>query len=172
MNVANKLEVIGSDDPRLYLPAAQLTIEQIKSKEVQELIDEMLNLMHSKGAVGVAANQLGVDMSIAVYGYKYRSELPQHPEIKDTVIINPLIKPTTGVIEMAHEGCLSIPNLRGLVPRYRDIYCRYIDRNGARNKKQFHGLEARIVQHEHDHLAGILFLARVDDFSTLQFLDK
>lgn len=172
MSMGNSLQIISSDDPRLYKPARQVSLEEIESEKVQDLIEGMFEIMRSTGAVGVAATQLGVDLSIAVYGYKFRSELPQHPEISNTVLINPVFKPLTDVLEDAHEGCLSIPNLRGLVSRNRDIACRFLDGHGKEHKKSFHSLEARIVQHECDHLAGVLFLARVNDFATLQFMSK
>ena len=172
MSVGNNLTIIPNDDPRLYKAARHLSKDEIFSNEVQDLIERMFGIMRSTGAVGVAATQLGIDLSIAVYGYKYRSELPEHPEIPETVVINPVIKPLTDVLEDAHEGCLSVPNIKGLVSRNRDVSCRYLDKHGKQQKKTFHGLEARIIQHECDHLAGILFLARVNDFSTLQFLDN
>lgn len=167
-----KLSILKSDDPRLHIPAKLLTLENIKTKEVQDLIDGMFNIMHSTGAVGVAATQLGIDMSVFVYGYKYRSELPQHPEIPDAAIINPVIKPLTDVMESAYEGCLSILNLRGLVPRYRDISCKYLDRYGNEHSREFQSLEARIIQHECDHLSGSLFVDRVSDLTTLKFISQ
>ncbi len=161
------LNLIQSDDPRLYKEAKHLSKKELLSDEIQLLINEMLKKMHSEKAVGLAAPQIGICKSIAVYGYKYRPALPEQNEIPDKVLINPVITPLSNNVEEAYEGCLSIKGIKGLVQRHKDISCTYLDRHGNERTETFHGLEARIIQHECDHLSGILFFKKVSDLATL-----
>lgn len=151
------------DDPILHTQARRLTPDEVNTKEVQELIDHLFEVMRVTGAVGVAANQIGVNLSVAVYKYAYRDELPDIPEIKENVIINPIVAPFSDIMDDVSEGCLSVPNVRGIVSRNRDIMCSFLDRNGNKQQKVFHNLEARIIQHETDHLNGILFISKLKE---------
>ena len=131
---------------------------------MQSLIDDMVETMHAAHGVGLAAPQVGVELQLFVYQAAGPPEIPLH------VVINPMIRPQAGELVYDWEGCLSIPDLRGLVPRHPAVRVQGLDRDGQPLDDLVSGLEARIVQHEFDHLNGVVFLDRMRDLHSLAFV--
>lgn len=160
--------IVRLGHPALRTPAEPLDPEQIATDEVQSLIDDMLETMQEADGVGLAAPQLGLGHQLFVYA----AIQPDHdedsqPELK--VLINPAIEPKPGEQIYDWEGCLSIPDLRGLVPRHPGLRVHGLDRHGKTVVYEAEGYEARIIQHEFDHLNGIIFLDRMRDLRSLAF---
>jgi len=154
--------------PVLRERARPLDKSDIKSAAVQKLIDDMIDTMHEYHGVGLAAPQVHEGLRIFV------ALLDDEPGAKSdaAVIINPEIVPNGSTIEEGWEGCLSIPDLRGMVPRYREIRLKAIDRAGRSIELPLQDFPARVAQHETDHLDGVLFFDRMTSFNTLTFLDE
>jgi peptide deformylase len=162
--------IVRLGHPVLRRPAEALVPERAGEAEIQQLIDDMVETMRGAGGVGLAAPQLGVAIQLFVY------EAPSQPgnqgreaPIPLRVVFNPMITPQGGELVAEWEGCLSIPDLRGLVPRHPAVRVRGLDRQGQPLDFTAAGFEARIVQHEFDHLNGILFLDRMRDLKALAF---
>lgn len=132
---------------------------------MQQLIDDMIDTMREAQGVGLAASQVGAELQIFVY------ESPNH-DIPLHVVVNPMIAPQERELVYDWEGCLSIPDLRGMVPRHPAVRVQGLDRNGSPIDYACRGFEARIVQHEFDHLNGVVFLERMRDFKTLGYIDE
>ena len=156
--------IIRLGHPSLRAPARPLELERIKSPEMQSLIDDMVETMHAAHGVGLAAPQVGVELQLFVYQAAGPPEIPLH------VVINPMIRPQAGELVYDWEGCLSIPDLRGLVPRHPAVRVQGLDRDGQPLDDLVSGLAARIVQHEFDHLNGVVFLDRMRDLHSLAFV--
>jgi peptide deformylase len=157
---------------RLGHPAIRQTAQpvdpaQLADPELQALIDDMLETMRDADGVGLAAPQVGVPLQLFVY---LSSPESQHPV--ERVLINPTLVPERGDLVEDWEGCLSIPDLRGLVPRHHALRVIGLDRQGKTVDERVAGLEARILQHELDHLNGIVFLDRMRDMRSLAFTDE
>jgi len=154
--------------PVLRERARPLDKSDIKSAAVQKLIDDMIDTMHEYHGVGLAAPQVHEGLRIFV------ALLDDEPGAKSdaAVIINPEIVPNGSTIEEGWEGCLSIPDIRGMVPRYREIRLKAIDRAGRSIELPLQDFPARVAQHETDHLDGVLFFDRMTSFNTLTFLDE
>lgn len=140
----------------------------LKSASVQKLIDDMIDTMHEYHGVGLAAPQVheGLRLFVAL--------LDDDPDAKSeaAVIINPEITANTSDVEEGWEGCLSIPDIRGMVPRYTDIRVKALDRTGRNIELTLKNFPARVAQHETDHLEGVLFFDRMKSFQSLTFLDE
>lgn len=162
-------EILKMGDPRLLLPSK--AIVEVPSKEIDALVVDMLDTMQSAGGVGLAAPQIGVDMQVVIFGFERSERYPDALPIPFTVLINPEIMPITEEMEEGWEGCLSVPGLRGVVPRYKKIRYRGICPTGERLEREVEGFHARVVQHECDHLLGILYPMRVTDFSRFGFTE-
>ena len=135
---------------------------------MQGLIDDMIETMRAANGAGLAANQVAETLRIAVVEVRPGNpRYPYKPPIPLTVIVNPVIEPLDAEIAQINEGCLSVPNLRGEVPRHVNIRLRYLDREGAEHEEIKRGLTAGTFQHELDHLDGTLFVDRVTDPRTL-----
>jgi peptide deformylase len=161
-------EIVEIGHPVLRERAREVTPEELGSEEVQRLIDDMIETMRAANGAGLAANQVADTRRIAVVEVRPGNpRYPYKPPIPLTVIVNPLIEPLDDEIEQINEGCLSVPNLRGEVPRHVSIRLRYIDREGSEHEEVRRGLTAGTFQHELDHLDGKLFLDRVTDPRTL-----
>ena len=154
--------------PVLREHARPLDKSDIKSAATQKLIDDMIDTMHEYHGVGLAAPQVHEGLRVFV------ALLDEDPDAKSeaAVIINPEIVPNGSAIEEGWEGCLSIPDIRGMVPRYTDIRLKAIDRAGRAIELPLKNFAARIAQHETDHLDGVLFFDRMKSFDTLTFLDE
>ncbi|MEK7425924.1 MAG: peptide deformylase [Actinomycetota bacterium] len=172
-------EIITVGHPVLRERAREVTPDELQSKEVQQLIDDLIDTMHHANGAGIAANQIGVAMRLAPIEVNDNPRYPYKPRIPLTVIVNPVIEVLTGgpgvgvvgageMVEMVeiNEGCLSVPNLRGAVHRHVNIRVRWLDRHGGAHDEVKRGLTAGTFQHECDHLDGVLFLDRVTDPTT------
>ncbi len=122
--------------------------------------------MHAVDGAGLAAPQIGGDLALVIFGFSAQNQrYPDAPPVPETVLINPVITPLSDVEEEGWEGCLSVPGLRGVVPRLARIRYTGFDPEGGRNDREAEGFHARVVQHECDHLIGTLYPMRVRDFS-------
>ena len=159
-------EILQRDNPLLREIAAPIDPTEFESRWLEELIEEMLLIMQEKGAVGVAAPQIGIGKRVIVFGSTYSKRKPEI-EIPNTVLINPTLKILSDERELGYEGCLNGGGMMGEVPRATEIEYTGFDRNGSQIIKHATGLEARILQHEIDHLDGVLFFDRVEDKDTI-----
>ena len=167
------LKVSRMGHPVLRKKTKAVPQSEITSAPMQRLIDDMAHTMLEYNGVGLAAPQVHEDLRLfvaLVVGDHDEEQEPKKPEI--LALINPEITPAGRAVEEDWEGCLSIPDIRGLVPRARDIKVRAFDREGRRIELQASGFLARILQHENDHLDGILFLDRMKSFQSLSFIDE
>jgi peptide deformylase len=162
--------IVRLGHPSLRTPAKPVPLPRIGRPEIQQLIDEMVETMRAAPGVGLAAPQLGVELQVFVY--EAAGNPDRGPEIPLRVVINPMITTQSGELVYDWEGCLSIPDLRGLVPRHPAVRVRGIDREGQPLDYVAHGFEARIVQHEFDHLNGVVFLDRMRDLHSLSYLEE
>jgi peptide deformylase len=164
----SRREIVEIGHPVLRERAREITSEELRSQEMQRLIDDLIETMRAASGAGLAANQVAETVRIAVVEVRPGNpRYPYKPPIPLTVIVNPLIEPLDDEIEQINEGCLSVPNLRGEVPRHVNIRLRYLDREGAEHEEVRRGLTAGTFQHELDHLDGTLFVDRVTDPRTL-----
>jgi peptide deformylase len=165
-------EIVEIGHPALRERAREVTRDELRSDDVQRLIDDMIDTMRSADGAGLAANQVAEAMRIAVVEVRPGNpRYPYKPPVPLTVIVNPVIEPLDDEIEQINEGCLSVPNLRGEVPRHVNIRLRYMDREGIDHEEVRRGLTAGTFQHELDHLDGVLFVDRVEDPTTLTTWD-
>lgn len=163
-------EILKMGDPRL-LRMAQPVVE-FDSDALHLLITDMLDTMRAANGAGLAAPQIGVDLQLVIFGSNDRNpRYPDRPIVPPTVLINPVITPQSEVEENDWEGCLSVPGLRGLVPRWAHIRYSGFDQYGDLIDRTVDGFHARVVQHESDHLWGKLYPMRVRDFSQFGFTD-
>ncbi len=164
------LPIVRMGHPALRAPAEALPAGRLAEPEVQHLIDSMIETMREAEGVGLAAPQVGLGWQLFVY----EAEDEEAPEagIPLHVLVNPMVEPTAGELVYDWEGCLSIPDLRGLVPRHPKVRVRGFDRHGRGLDFTAEGFEARIIQHEFDHLNGILFLDRMRDLHSLAFYEE
>jgi len=158
--------IVRLGHPALRTPAQPVDLSRIADPEVQSLIDDMVETMTEANGVGLAAPQVGEEVQIFVYQASIPPEIPLH------VVINPMITPRPGDLVYDWEGCLSIPDLRGLVPRHPGVRVRGLDREGRPLDFMASGFEARIVQHEFDHLNGVIFLDRMRDLHSLAYFEE
>ncbi len=164
--------IIRLGHPALRTPAEPLDAERIADPEIQTLIDDMFETMLEAGGVGLAAPQLGLSLQLFVYAVvdpdiDIAAVDDDGPEVR--ALINPALEPAHGELVYDWEGCLSIPDHRGLVPRHPEVRIHGLDREGRALDYRAEGYEARIVQHEYDHLNGVVFLDRMRDLRSLAF---
>ena len=156
-------------DPRLLEPAAPIT--SFGTPELEALITDMFDTMSANGGVGLAAPQIGVNLQLVIFGFERSERYPDAPAVPRTILLNPEITPLDGEMEEGWEGCLSVPGLRGVVARHQRIRYRGFDPQGTSIEREAEGFHARVVQHECDHLAGVLYPMRVSDFTRFGFTD-
>lgn len=161
--------ILKMGDPRL-LRVAQ-PVERFGTPELLALVDDMFETMAHAGGVGLAAPQIGVDLQLVIFGFARSDRYPDAPPVPETVLCNPVITPLSDESEDGWEGCLSVPGLRGLVPRHRRIRYSGVDPQGRRIEREAEGFHARVVQHECDHLIGRLYPSRIQDFSKFGFTE-
>ena len=172
------LKVARMGHPVLRAKARPLEAAEIRSPAVQQLIDDMFETMAEYQGVGLAAPQIHESVRLFVAGIPARSRDDRDEDDDDEddmpliAVINPEITPVGREMTEDWEGCLSIPDIRGRVPRARSIAVRGYDRNGKRLEIRTSGFSARVIQHETDHLDGVLFFDRMKSFQTLTFLDE
>lgn len=164
-------EILKMGDERLLRVAPPVPPQMIGSAELQRLIDDMFDTMHHAGGVGLAAPQIGVDLQLVIFGFERSERYPDAPAVPPTILLNPVITPLGEEMEEGWEGCLSVPGLRGAVSRYKRIRYQGLDPQGQPIDRTVEGFHARVVQHECDHLDGILFPMRVRDFTRFGFTD-
>lgn len=165
------LKITRLGDPVLRKPAEPLNPQDVASPDIQRLIDDMTETMRDSEGVGLAAPQVNVPKRVILV--EVRGGNPRYPdrdEVPLTALINPEIAPIGDEMEGGWEGCLSIPDLRGVVPRYQRIAVSALDQNGKPVKFEAADFFARVIQHEVDHLDGIVFLDRMKNFATLTHL--
>src|SRR5262245_45361342 len=156
-----EIRVLG--DPVLGQCSRELTVDEIRSPEIQSLIDDMIETKRAANGAGIAANQVAETMRVAVVEVEPGNpRYPYKPPVPLTVIVNPEIEPLDDETFQVNEGCLSVPDLRGELPRLVSIRVRYRDRFGNEHVEERRGLTAGTFQHEVDHLDGILFVDRAD----------
>jgi peptide deformylase len=155
------LNVINLGHPTLRSKAKDVSVKELKSKKTQEFIDNLINTCVENKGMGIAATQVNVKKNIFIIASKPNVRYPEAPHMKPTAIINPKVLVCSDEFVKGWEGCLSLPGIRGLVPRHTEIKVSYMDRNGKSYTKKFKDFVARIFQHEHDHLNGIMFIDRV-----------
>jgi peptide deformylase len=154
-------------DPRL-LRVAQ-PVREFDTPALHGLIADMFETMAAAQGAGLAAPQIGVDLQLVIFGFQRNDRYPEAPPVSNTVLINPVITPLDDGWEEGWEGCLSVPGLRGLVPRHARIRYEGVDPRGRRIEREAEGFHARVVQHECDHLIGRLYPTRMTDLSKLGF---
>ena len=160
-------EILKMGDPRLLQIADP--VDHFDTPELHELIKDMFETMHDANGAGLAAPQIGVNLQVVIFGFGHNERYPDAPPVPETVLINPTIVPLSDEREEGWEGCLSVPGLRGVVPRYARIRYTGFDAEGAVIDREAEGFHARVVQHECDHLIGKLYPMRVRDFSRFGF---
>jgi peptide deformylase len=162
--------VVKMGNTKLATPS--LPVTNFSNGEIKELVCDMQDTMKEKGGVGIAAPQIGCNLRVVMFGFDHNERYPNEEPVPFTILINPTIKVLSDEIADSWEGCLSVPGLRGLVPRYKKIQYSGYDINGqliSRIVKDFH---ARVVQHECDHLDGILFPQRIKEIKFFGFEDE
>jgi peptide deformylase len=160
-------EILKMGDPRLLRIAKP--VEQFDTPEMRELIADMFETMKHANGAGLAAPQIGVDLQLVIYGYDSNVRYPEAPPVPRTVLINPVITPLDDGEVDGWEGCLSVPGLRGVVPRWERIRYTGVDEHGNAIAREADGFHARVVQHECDHLIGRLYPTRMRDFTQFGF---
>ena len=161
--------VLKMGDPRL-LEVAQ-KVKKFSTPELDALIQDMHETMEALNGAGLAAPQIGVGLQVMIFGVKRNPRYPDAEEVPYTVLVNPELVPLTEEIEQDWEGCLSVPGLRGMVPRFTRLRYRGSDQYGRPIDRSVEGFHARVVQHEFDHLQGILYPMPITNFRTFGFTD-
>jgi peptide deformylase len=161
-------EVLKMGDPCLLQQAQPL--ERFDTSELHALLADMRDTMAHLAGAGLAAPQIGVSLQVVVFGFEQNPRYPQAEAIPDTVLINPLLTPLSDEMEEDWEGCLSVPGLRGMVPRHVRVRYQGFDELGNPIDRSVSGFHARVVQHECDHLMGILYPMRIRDLRKFGFI--
>lgn len=162
-------EILRMGDERL-LRVAQ-PVAAFDTPQLHALVADLFDTMTAARGAGLAAPQIGVDLQVVIFGFDHNERYPDAPPVPRTVLVNPVITPLSDEQEEGWEGCLSVPGLRGVVPRWRRIrYCGF-DAHGVAIDREAEGFHARVVQHECDHLVGKLYPMRMRDFSRFGFTD-
>jgi len=162
-------EVLKMGDPRLLQQAQPLS--RFDTPELQALLADMRDTMAHLSGAGLAAPQIGVGLQVVIFGVAHNPRYPEAEEVPDTVLINPVLTPLSDELEEDWEGCLSVPGLRGMVPRHTRLRYQGYDEKGNSIDRSVSGFHARVVQHECDHLMGILYPMRIRDLSKFGYVD-
>ncbi|MDH5247302.1 MAG: peptide deformylase [Betaproteobacteria bacterium] len=160
-------EVLRMGDPRLLQRSAEVT--RFGTPDLAALLQDMRDTMAHLNGAGLAAPQIGVGLRVVIFGVKANPRYPDADEVPDTVLINPELAALSDEVEQGWEGCLSVPGMRGLVPRWRRLRYAGCDEQGRRFERSVVDFHARVVQHECDHLDGILYPMRIRDLSNFGF---
>lgn len=156
-------EILKMGDPRLLRVAKP--VREFDTPELHALVKDMFETMYAAKGAGLAAPQIGVDLALVIFGFKQNPRYPQAEPVPETVLLNPQISPLSDDEEAGWEGCLSVPGMRGVVPRFARIRYTGFDLQGQPVDREAEGFHARVVQHECDHLIGKLYPMRIRDFS-------
>jgi peptide deformylase len=160
--------IIRMGDARLLLTSAP--VREFDTAQLRGLITDMEDTMRAAGGAGLAAPQIGVLQRVVIFGGARTARYPNADAVPYTVLINPRLKPLRGGKEEDWEGCLSVPGMRGMVPRYRRLRYRGSDEYGRPIDRTVSGFHARVVQHEVDHLDGVLYPTRIKDLRKFGFI--
>jgi peptide deformylase len=161
--------ILKMGEPLLLQTAIQVSPEAIASSEIQEMIQDLLDTMKDANGAGLAAPQIGISLQIVIFGFEKNVRYPNEAPIPQTILINPIITSLSTELESGWEGCLSVPGLRGLVPRFQNIRYQGLDNYGHIVDRTVSGFHARVVQHECDHLIGKLYPMRIEDMTQFGF---
>lgn len=162
-------DVLKMGDPRLLAPARP--VEDFASLELTQLIVDMHDTMRALNGAGLAAPQIGVDLQVVIFGVSANPRYPDAESVPFTVLVNPVLTPLSDEMEEGWEGCLSVPGMRGLVPRHTALRYQGFDPTGRPIDRSVSGFHARVVQHEVDHLRGILYPMRIRDLRHFGFTE-
>ena len=162
-------DILKMGDPRLLRQAEP--VNEFNTPELHALIADMFDTMLAANGAGLAAPQIGVNLQLVIFGFSTNARYPDAPAVPETVLLNPVLTPLSDEIEEGWEGCLSVPGMRGVVPRYARLRYQGMDPYGQIIDREVDGFHARVVQHECDHLNGILYPMRIRDFSRFGFTE-
>jgi len=160
-------EVLRMGDPRLW--QVSVPVRDFHSEALKILLEDMRETMAHLSGAGLAAPQVAVGLRVVIFGVKSNPRYPGIEDVPDTVLINPRVEPLSDEAEEDWEGCLSVPGMRGWVPRWRRLRYAGCDEKGNPFEREVEGFHARVVQHECDHLDGILYPMRMRDFTRFGF---
>ena len=164
--------VLRMGHPELRRVAELVPEHEFGSARIASLVEDLWDTMAARGGVGLAATQIGEASRVVVFGMESSARYPNAPAIPRTVLLNPVIEPLDDEMEEAWEGCLSVPGMRGLVPRHLRIRYGGVTPEGVGVDREAAGFHARVVQHECDHLDGILYPMRMTDMSRFGFEEE
>jgi peptide deformylase len=159
--------VLRMGDPRLW--QRSLPVSNFNTKELNDLLLDLRDTMAHLDGAGLAAPQIGVPLRVVIFGVTSNPRYPDIEPVPDTVLVNPVLTPLSGEEEQGWEGCLSVPGMRGWVPRFRKLRYAGFDQEGKPFQRDVEGFHARVVQHEVDHLDGILYPMRIRDLTRFGF---
>jgi len=162
-------DILKMGDPRL-LRVAKI-VQSIHAPELSSIIADMYETMHAASGVGLAAPQIGVDLRLMIFGFNANPRYPDEPPVPVTTLINPWLEILTEETEDGWEGCLSVPGMRGMVPRATHIRYGGVLEDGGLMVREAWGFHARVFQHEFDHLNGVLYPQRIRDMSKFGFIE-
>ena len=162
-------DVVRMGDPRLLEVSKKVT--QFDTPELHALLADMHETMEALDGAGIAAPQIGVNLQVSIFGVTRNPRYPDAEEVPYTVLINPVLTPLSDEMEEGWEGCLSVPGMRGLVPRYKNLRYQGFDQYGKPIDRSVDGFHARVVQHEADHLMGVLYPMRIKNMRSFGFTE-
>ena len=162
-------DVLRMGNPQLLLPS--LPVETYATPELDALLQDLRDTMAAKNGAGLAAPQIGVLQQVVIFGVERSARYPDAEPVPYTELINPVLTPLSEEIDEGWEGCLSVPGLRGVVPRFRHLRYEGYDPRGQPIRREVTGFHARVLQHECDHLLGVLYPMRMNDLSRFGFTD-
>ena len=163
-------DVLRMGDPRLWQKS--LPVAQFNTKELDELLRDMRDTMAHLNGAGLAAPQIAVPLRVVIFGVTANPRYPGIDPVPDTVLINPVLTPLSDEMEEGWEGCLSVPGMRGWVPRFHKLKYSGFDEHGKQFEREVEGFHARVVQHEVDHLDGVLYPMRIRDLTKFGFNEE
>ena len=163
--------ILKMGEPLLFQESSLVSPSLIATDEIQLIIQDLLDTMTAANGAGLAAPQIGVPLQIVVFGFEKNNRYPNEAPVPQTILINPIITPLSDEKVSGWEGCLSVPGLRGVVPRFLHIRYQGFDQHGNSIDRQVSGFHARVVQHECDHLIGKLYPMRIEDFTQFGFTE-
>ena len=154
-------DILRMGDPRLWRVSDR--VDKVPARDVDELLADLRDTMKAHNGAGLAAPQIGVPLRVVIFGVDYNPRYPDAEPVPYTELVNPVLTPLTDEVEEGWEGCLSVPGLRGVVPRYTALRYQGLDPQGNPIDREVTGFHARVVQHECDHLDGVLYPMRMPD---------
>ena len=164
--------VLRLGDPRLRQRSAEVAASLFGGVELRALIEDLRDTMAARDGAGLAAPQIGVPLRVVIFGITSNPRYPEAPPIPETVLINPVLTPLGAATQLGWEGCLSVPGLRGQVQRHQRLQLAWRDAGGGQHTQVVEGFHARVVQHECDHLDGLLFVDRLHDSRAFGFTEE